>query len=69
MLGRVISVNALFVGTSNQLGEFESGLLAHFTGAVAAVFIGGAATLFIVALWVKLFPQLFNVDNLEKETP
>ena len=40
----MISVNALFVGTSNQLGEFESGVLAHFTGAVAAVFIGGAAT-------------------------
>jgi hypothetical protein len=69
MLGRVISVNALFVGTSNQLGEFESGLLAHFTGAVAAVFIGGAATLIVVALWMKLFPQLLNVDNLEKESP
>jgi MFS family permease len=69
MLGRVISVNALFVGTSNQLGEFESGTLAHFTGAVGAVFIGGAATLIVVALWMKLFPQLLNVDNLEKETP
>jgi MFS family permease len=66
MLGRVISVNALFVGTSNQLGEFESGLLAHFTGAVMAVFIGGAATLFVVALWMKLFPQLLNVDDLER---
>ncbi len=66
MLGRVISVNALFVGTSNQLGEFESGVLAHFTGAVAAVFIGGAATLIVVALWMKLFPQLLNVDNLER---
>lgn len=66
MLGRVISVNALFVGTSNQLGEFESGLLAHFTGAVAAVFIGGAATLLIVALWMKLFPQLLHVEDLER---
>ncbi|MET0277398.1 MAG: MFS transporter [Pseudorhodoplanes sp.] len=66
MLGRVISVNALFVGTSNQLGEFESGTLAHFTGAVAAVFIGGAATLIVVALWMKLFPQLLNVDDLER---
>jgi MFS family permease len=66
MLGRVISVNALFVGTSNQLGEFESGLLAHFTGAVAAVFIGGAATLLVVALWMKLFPQLLHVEDLER---
>lgn len=66
MLGRVISVNALFVGTSNQLGEFESGVLAHFTGAVVAVFIGGAATLFVVALWMKLFPQLLNVNDLER---
>jgi MFS family permease len=66
MLGRVISVNALFVGTSNQLGEFESGLLAHFTGAVVAVLIGGAATLVVVGLWMKLFPQLLNVDDLER---
>ncbi len=66
MLGRVISVNALFVGTSNQLGEFESGTLAHFTSAATAVFIGGAATLLIVALWMKLFPQLLHVDNLER---
>jgi MFS family permease len=67
MLGRVISVNALFIGTSNQLGEFESGTLAHFTGAVPAVFIGGAATLVIVALWTKLFPDLLKVDNLERD--
>lgn len=66
MLGRVISVNALFVGTSNQLGEFESGVLAHFTGAVVAVFLGGAATLIVVGLWIRLFPQLLNVDDLQR---
>lgn len=66
MLGRVTSVNALFVGTSNQLGEFRSGLLAHFVGAVPAVLIGGIGTLLVVALWMKLFPPLLRVDNLEK---
>jgi MFS family permease len=65
MLGRVTSVNALFVGTSNQLGEFRSGLLAHLAGTIPSVLIGGLGTLLVVALWMKLFPQLLHVDDLE----
>jgi len=68
MLGRVISVNALFVGTSNQLGEFRAGLFAHFIGTVPAVVFGGVATLLIVALWTRLFPALLNVQSLQKDS-
>lgn len=68
MLGRVISVNALFVGTSNQLGEFRAGVFAHFAGTVPAVVFGGVATLLIVGLWTKLFPDLLNVQSLQKDT-
>lgn len=67
MLGRVISVNALFVGTSNQLGEFRAGVFAHFIGTVPAVVFGGVATLMIVTLWTRLFPDLLNVQSLQKE--
>jgi hypothetical protein len=67
MLGRVISVNALFVGTSNQLGEFRAGVFAHFAGTVPAVVFGGVATLLIVGLWAKLFPDLLNVQSLQKD--
>jgi hypothetical protein len=65
MRGRVTAVNTLFIGTSNQLGEFESGVVAALVGAVPAVVIGGVGTLLIVALWMKLFPELLNVDRIE----
>lgn len=64
MRGRVSAVNSVFIGTSNQLGEFESGLTASLFGAVPAVMIGGIGTLIVVALWIRLFPQLFRVDRL-----
>jgi MFS family permease len=64
MRGRVSAVNSVFIGTSNQLGEFESGLTASWFGAVPAVLIGGIGTLIVVALWIRLFPQLFQVDRL-----
>lgn len=65
MRGRVSSVNLMFIGTSNQLGEFESGLTAAiFGGAVPAVILGGIGTILVVALWVKLFPELVKVDTL-----
>jgi hypothetical protein len=66
MLGRVISVNALFVGTSNQLGEFRAGVFAHLIGTVPAVVFGGVATLLVVALWTRLFPALLNAQSLQK---
>ncbi len=65
--GRVAAVNLLFIGTSNQLGEFESGVLANFVGAKASVLIGGLGTLAVVGLWTVLFPQLRRADRLERD--
>jgi MFS family permease len=64
MRGRVSAVNSMFVGTSNQLGEFESGITASWLGVVPAVLIGGIGTIIIALLWMKIFPQLAHVDNL-----
>lgn len=64
MRGRVSAVNAVFIGASNELGEFESGVLAHFTSPVIAVVLGGAGTLGIAAVWMKLFPQLRDRNKL-----
>lgn len=64
MRGRVSAVNMLFIGASNELGEFESGLTAAWFGTVPAVVIGGLGTLAVVAIWMKLFPPLRNVDRL-----
>jgi MFS family permease len=58
MRGRVSAVHSLFTGTSNQLGEFESGLLAALFGAVPAVLIGGIGTLVVVTVWMYRFPEL-----------
>jgi MFS family permease len=71
MRGRVNAINSLFIGTSNQLGEFESGTLAAFVGPVAAVALGGLGTIAVVLLWTKLFPALPRVQTFEppQETP
>jgi MFS family permease len=66
MRGRVSAVNSMFIGTSNQLGEFESGLTAALFGTVPAVVIGGAGTIIVVMIWMKLFPKLLNADKLEE---
>jgi MFS family permease len=58
MRGRVSAVHSLFTGTSNQLGEFESGLLAALFGAVPAVLIGGVGTIVVVLAWMYRFPEL-----------
>jgi hypothetical protein len=63
MRGRVSSVNMLFVGASNELGEFESGMTAALLGTVPAVVVGGIGTLLVVAIWAKLFPPLRTVDK------
>lgn len=65
MRGRVNAVNSLFIGTSNQLGEFESGVMAGIAGPVAAGVIGGIGTLAVVVLWMRLFPQLVRVERLD----
>ncbi|WP_085315333.1 MFS transporter [Derxia lacustris] len=64
MRGRVGAVNSLFIGTSNQLGEFESGLTAAWFGTVPAVVLGGVGTLLIAGLWMRLFPELAKRDRL-----
>ncbi|HVI91819.1 MAG TPA: MFS transporter [Dongiaceae bacterium] len=64
MRGRVAAVNSIFIGASNQLGEFESGVTAAWFGTVPAVVLGGIGTLIIVALWIKLFPPLAKRDRL-----
>ena len=65
MRGRVSAVNALFFGTSNQLGEFESGVTAAWFGVVPSVVIGGLGTLAVVLIWMRLFPGLAAIDRLE----
>mgnify|MGYP001021131640 FL=1 len=62
--GRVSAVNAVFIGTSNQLGEFESGLTAAWFGVVPAVVLGGVGTLLVVVLWMRLFPALLRRETL-----
>ena len=63
--GRVSAVNSIFIGASNQLGEFESGITAAWLGAVPAVVVGGVGTLAVVAAWALLFPSLRRADRLE----
>ena len=65
MRGRVNAVNSLFIGTSNQLGEFESGMAAGAFGPVAAGVIGGLGTLAVVALWMAAFPSLRRIQRLD----
>jgi MFS family permease len=64
MRGRVNAVDMLFIGVSNELGEFESGLTAHWFGTVPAVVIGGVGTLVVIATWAWLFPELRKADQL-----
>ena len=64
MRGRVNAVDMLFIGVSNELGEFESGLTAQWLGTVPAVVLGGVGTLLIIATWAYLFPELRKADQL-----
>jgi len=64
MRGRVNAVDMLFIGVSNELGEFESGLTAQWFGTVPAVVLGGVGTLLVIATWAWLFPDLRNADQL-----
>jgi MFS family permease len=65
MRGRVSAINYLFVGSSNTLGEFESGAVAAWLGAVPSVLIGGIGSLAIAALWMLLFPGLRRIDRFQ----
>jgi MFS family permease len=62
--GRVNAVNSLFIGTSNQLGEFESGITAGLLGAVPAALLGGVATIAVALIWMRVFPALRRIQSL-----
>src|SRR5262249_11415132 len=64
MRGRVSAVNMIFIGASNEIGQFESGLTAQWLGTVPAVIAGGVGTLLVVALWTWWFPELRAADEL-----
>jgi MFS family permease len=68
MRGRVSAVNSLFIGASNELGEFESGLTAQWWGAVRATVIGGIGALAVAGLWAVIFPSLRKADELTAES-
>ncbi|RUT33215.1 MFS transporter [Arsenicitalea aurantiaca] len=65
--GRVSAVNRVFIGASNELGEFRAGVMAFWLGAIAAVTIGGAGTMGVAALWAKMFPELRRIQNLDRK--
>jgi len=67
MRGRVSAVNSLFIGASNELGEFESGLTAQWLGAVRATIYGGIGAITVAGLWSVLFPSLRQADELTAE--
>jgi hypothetical protein len=64
MRGRVSSVNMVFIGASNEVGQFESGITAEWFGAVPAVVFGGIGTIVVVLAWAWMFPELRRVDRL-----
>ncbi|MCY1296486.1 hypothetical protein D9M68_213910 [compost metagenome] len=66
MRGRVGAVNSLFIGASNQLGDFRAGLTAAWFGTVPAVLIGGVGALLVTGLWIRLFPTLAHRDHMHE---
>ena len=64
MRGRVSAVNSVFIGASNQLGEFESGVTAAWLGPVGSVVLGGVGTIVVAAAWLRVFPALARRDAL-----
>ncbi len=65
MRGRVSAVNSIFIGASNQLGEFESGVTAAWLGPVGSVLLGGVGTLLVAVAWLRLFPSLATRDRMQ----
>jgi MFS family permease len=67
MRGRVNAVNAVFIGASNQMGEFQSGVMATLLGVVPAVVVGGLGTICAVAIFARIFPALRRLDSLDPD--
>jgi MFS family permease len=68
MRGRVNAVDMIFIGASNELGEFESGLAAQWFGAVPAVVLGGVGAVLVTVLWAWMFPELRRADSLTRSS-
>jgi MFS family permease len=66
MRGRVTAVDMVFIGTSNEFGQFESGLTAQWFGTVPAVVLGGVGTLLVIAIWAWMFPELRRAGPLDE---
>src|SRR5215470_8874395 len=69
MRGRVNAVDMIFIGASNELGEFESGLAAQWFGAVPAVVLGGVGAVVVTVVWAWMFPELRHADSLARSRP
>jgi hypothetical protein len=69
MRGRVTAVDMIFIGTSNEFGQFESGVTAQWLGTVPAVVLGGIGTLVVIGLWAWLFPELRHAGELTSIKP
>jgi MFS family permease len=67
MRGRVSAVNFLFIGTSNQLGEFESGVTASWFGLIPATVVGGVGSILVALIWMRLFPDLRKLEKLREK--
>jgi hypothetical protein len=67
MLGRVITVNSMFTGSSGSLGEFRAGMMAVWLGPVAAVLFGGLGAIAVVLVWMRLFPEITRINKLTSE--
>ena len=69
MRGRVSAVSGLFIGASNELGEFETGLVARIMGPVTACVFGGVGSMIVTGAWSRLFPALRKADRLDAPQP
>ena len=71
MLGRVITVNSMFTGSSGSLGEFRAGLMAAWLGVVPAALFGGIGAIAVIFVWMRVFPEIGRIDklNVEEEQP
>ena len=67
MRGRVNAVSSVFIGASNEIGEFESGVTAAWGGVVPAVVVGGIGTIFVAIIFARMLPQLRAVDSLKPD--
>lgn len=67
MLGRVITVNSMFTGSSGSLGEFRAGMMAGWLGVVPATLIGGLGAFAVVVIWMRLFPEIARINKLTAE--